>query len=326
MAPGAPAPLRGTGTLPARNLGRLFRDALPPALLNAAMAEADRIAGVEENYWMPRSDVLRACHATPAQPAGDLAVAEMVAAALYERVLRPHGLLGEDSGWSGAEWWAQTYETPGDGLAFHFDKDEAAMAERGEMRTPLVSCVVYLAEEGEGKPRLGATMVLDQAYDHEAEAAVPETSARCVLVWPSLGNVLVFDGNLAHGVTDSANLEDTRRTLLVNWWAERPENVPRPASDVLRSQGMATTRKRDVHWLREGREAAEVSVAAMDVGKSYPPSVALLFASAAETCGVDIDRVAAVRVDHAGWNPVMIESPDGKTIPLALMPAEAPCP
>jgi len=306
-----------------RNLGRVFRDALPPALLEAAMVEADRIAGVEENYWMPRSDVLGACAAGGGCERRALGVAERVAAALYERVLRPHGLLGEEdsnASWSGAEWWAQTYETPGDGLAFHFDKDEAAMAARGQMVNPLVSCVVYLAEHGEGRPRLGATMVLDQAYDQAAGAAVPETSTRCLLAWPVAGSALVFDGNLAHGVTDSANLKDTRRTLLVNWWAARPESVPQATPDALRARGMATVEQTgEADWLREGPEPTEVSVASMDVGA---PGHAVLLASAAEECGVDVDSVAAVQVEHAGYHPVMIESPDGQTMPLALVPAE----
>ena len=101
------------------------------------------------------------------------------------------------------------------------------MKETGVMRHPLLSCVLYLNDAAEcGLPPLGATLVMEQRFDAETQRGVPEPSRRDVLVWPSPNALLVFDGELAHGVLDSASRR-VRRSLLVNWWREQPRNVGR---------------------------------------------------------------------------------------------------
>ena len=62
----------------------------------------------------------------------------------------------------------------------------------------------------------GPTLVMDQHFDTEEWAAVPEVSRRAILVYPAHNQMLVFDGGLAHGVMDSNN-KVIRKTLLVNW-------------------------------------------------------------------------------------------------------------
>ena len=64
--------------------------------------------------------------------------------------------------------------------------------------------------------------MIDQLYDATTRSAEPETPTACILCWPCKGNILVFDGGHAHGVLESANVEDIRMTLLVNWWSEQP--------------------------------------------------------------------------------------------------------
>ena len=100
-------------------------------------------------------------------------------------------MLDGPGGWQGAEWWGQVY-TPGAGLRFHFDKDEAAMAATGLMRNPVWSSVLYLNPEsdcnpqpgpaGGPPPRLGATLVMNQTFDPAAAAAAPEPFRQAALV------------------------------------------------------------------------------------------------------------------------------------------------
>ena len=52
----------------------------------------------------------------------------------------------------------QVYE-PGKGLDFHFDKDETLMKERGKMRHPHVSSILYLTGSLHS-PRLGKKTIL----------------------------------------------------------------------------------------------------------------------------------------------------------------------
>lgn len=119
------------------------------------------------------------------------------------------------------------YHTPGSGLAFHWDKDEAQLVETGVMRHPLLSSVLYLNDAEEcGPPRLGVTMVTDQTFDAETGEGTPDPCRRTVLAWPTSGALLVFDGALAHGVLDSRS-SVVRRTILVNWWSAAPTGVRR---------------------------------------------------------------------------------------------------
>ena len=137
--------------------------------------------------------------------------------------------------WTGAEYWVQVYRTSpggGSGLAFHFDKDEHALASRGEMRFPLFSTVTYLAENEPGAPWLAPTVVMAQTL--QEGVMTPESPERSLVAHPEHNHVLVFPGNLSHGVLDSNNKGTTRQTLLVNWWVgERPEVGITPRIDPL---------------------------------------------------------------------------------------------
>lgn len=112
---------------------------------------------------------------------------------------------------------------PGAGLAFHFDKDEAAYKDTGTMRHPALSSVLYLTGE-RGRVPQGPTVVMQQRFDNDARCTVPEDPETCCIVWPLRGRYLVFDGSLGHGVLDSA-ARSTRMTLLVNWWTGDPPQV-----------------------------------------------------------------------------------------------------
>ena len=202
----------------------VFDDVLPPPLLARCAAAADALADCEPNFWVPRAA------AEADEPAELRTLAEEVVHSLYGRVLAP--LLPPD--WSGAEWWCQVYNSPGRGLPFHWDKDEAGLCVEGvrSMRHPLFSCVLYLnsEEECEREP-LGATAVLEQRWCNESARTIPDTSRSTILAWPHHNRLLVFDGELSHGVLDATRGGATRRTLLVNWWAgAAPTGVSRPSA------------------------------------------------------------------------------------------------
>ena len=194
----------------------VFDNALPPDLLAHCAAASDTWAACGPNFWVPLD-----C-ATSTDDSQYHTLAEQVVASLHARILAR--LLPAGS-WSGAEWWCQVYNSPGRGLPFHWDKDEAGLTRDGvtSMRHPLLSCVLYLntADECSREP-LGATAVLEQRWCNATAAAVPPTCRESLFVLPRHNRLLVFDGDLSHGVLDADAGGATRRTLLVNWWAGDP--------------------------------------------------------------------------------------------------------
>ena len=103
---------------------------LPAA--RAPQAEAQALSE-QPNYWLPLEALARQEGGQPRPTAAERAVRHLYRALVAER-------LAGDPRWrpgaAGAEYWVQVYRG-GRGLGFHFDKDEAALRGRGEMRTPL---------------------------------------------------------------------------------------------------------------------------------------------------------------------------------------------
>ena len=200
------AKVPGGAPPPRRTRGRGERAA-------GAAAGAGALAALP-NFWAPRGALEGG--AAPRGP-GEAACRD-----LLQRVMEP---LLRGHAWTGAEYWVQVYRTypgGGAGLAFHFDKDEHALASRGEMRFPLFSTVTYLAENEPGAPWLAPTVVMAQTL--QGGVMTPESPERSLVAHPEHNHVLVFPGNLSHGVLDGNNKGTTRQTLLVNWWVgERPE-------------------------------------------------------------------------------------------------------
>jgi hypothetical protein len=207
----------------------VYEDALDQDVLQQLTAQSDALAAIEPNFWLPRSAV------EAGAPAARTLV-ERAVQQLHDRLL--HHML--PAGWTGAEWWCQVYDSPGRGLPFHFDKDELSMATDGSLRHPLLSCVIYLnsaAECGADEP-LGATAVLEQRW--VGGRAQPEPSRKAVVVWPRARRVLVFDGELSHGVLDWVPGGAVRRTLLINFWdGDAPGGTGRPDADAfVRAHGL----------------------------------------------------------------------------------------
>jgi hypothetical protein len=68
----------------------------------------------------------------------------------------------------------------------------------------------------------GPTVIVNQRYDSNTGLIEPEDPTTTALIFPEKGSYCVFDGELAHGVLESFS-QETRMTLLINWWAERPK-------------------------------------------------------------------------------------------------------
>ena len=74
----------------------------------------------------------------------------------------------------------------------------------------------------DGTAFAGPTVILDQHYDTQQGKAVPDSPYRTALVYPLKNNYVLFDGRLGHGVLDSTSAQP-RMTLLINWWADKPQ-------------------------------------------------------------------------------------------------------
>jgi hypothetical protein len=118
---------------------------------------------------------------------------------------------------STAEWWAH-WRPHRAGAPLHFDSASADVAAGGDevdgMSTPLVSTVLYLSGDGVG----GRTLVTDQRW------ASCELATTGVLISPSENRLLLFEGDLLHGVVPAAEPQTrsgesaVRTTLMVALW------------------------------------------------------------------------------------------------------------
>jgi len=218
------------------------------------------------NYWIPRECMGRENSAVRNVHGGLRELAEHAVDVLFKRCVEPLLARGgiEAGEWAGAEYWAQVY-TGGRGLEFHFDKDEHAMKTRGEMRTPILSSVLYCTGTGStacGKSKSwrdalqSPTIVTDQHFDAEKGVPVPASPTSSTMVFPKENRYCVFGGNCGHGVLDSGN-EDERITFLVNWWRQKPESIQRcPENEVLSDDAGAARVEKAMQSLVLGRKNA----------------------------------------------------------------------
>ncbi|MCA1826029.1 MAG: 2OG-Fe(II) oxygenase [Myxococcales bacterium] len=174
-------------------LVRVIDGALPDALVTRARRAIARLGSerLRESYfttfWLARA-------ALPAN------VIEECVLALARKVR---------SKCAGYEWWigrAYAHRMP---IEFHFDHD----VKGGSVRNPLVSTVFFF-----NSVRGGRLAVTDQTLSN-IEADRLET------VKPRRNRYAIFRGNLFHGVLAGPRGR-LRITLVVNFWARRPTEVP----------------------------------------------------------------------------------------------------
>ena len=129
----------------------------------------------------------------------------------------------------------------GDGVGFHWDKDEDLVDAQALIVTPHVSTVTYLTDHGaptlaldKGTPQLAG----DDAVASEGGAPLYHTPIRRgALSFPKVGKHFQFDGGWLHGALASlvpdAALGRTRITFLCNiWLGHRPVGIQRLPAEV----------------------------------------------------------------------------------------------
>jgi hypothetical protein len=196
----------------------VIEDAAPTALVARAARLFARVGaermkeGYWTTFWMPHG-------ARPAHAFEALAVA-----------LRPHALAAAGAGASkiaGSEWWLGRSYTSHIPVGFHFDLDVKG---KGAVRYPVLSSVFFF-----NRVRGGQLAITDQRPDARGEAT-PAEPTRLETVAPAPNRYALFDGRLFHGVLDANGHVPgrplkmppgrMRRTLVINYWAARPSDVP----------------------------------------------------------------------------------------------------
>jgi hypothetical protein len=138
---------------------------------------------------------------------------------------------------AGVEWWLSRMSTTDVRVDFHQDRDERLALRTGRLVHPRVSSVLFL-----NRVRGGALAVTWQPPDPNNPSMAPRRLDDLTLVAPRPNRFVIFDGKLTHGVLDTDNqIPDRplpgrvrqRRTLVLNWWAARPTDVPRWAETRL---------------------------------------------------------------------------------------------
>lgn len=178
--------------------------ALPDALVARARAAVSRLGAerFKESYfttfWLPRGDA----------PANVIEEA-VLALARHARVRC-----------AGMEWWIGRTYTTDVPIEFHFDEDVKGR----RRRHPLVSSVFFF-----NAVRGGQLAITDATPGRAPE--------RLEAVTPRKNRYALFAGNLLHGVLDRDGRTPTRPlpgprgrlrvTLVINYWAAPPSNVPR---------------------------------------------------------------------------------------------------
>lgn len=122
---------------------------------------------------------------------------------------------------AGCEWWVQRLLPGGrTNIALHWDKDECEASQKKYLTHPSLASVFYLSDAG------GPTIVLPMRVpspEQQGRDVVPPGSD-AFACFPAENRLLTFQGDLLHGVLDEPwPIDGARLTLLVNWWADKPQ-------------------------------------------------------------------------------------------------------
>lgn len=82
----------------------------------------------------------------------------------------------------GGKYWYQ-YRGPGDGVGFHYDKDEGMASDQMIMRFPMYSTVTYIAPKG------APTIILNQTIIKNGNVEVPAVPDQAWFVYPKVNKV-----------------------------------------------------------------------------------------------------------------------------------------
>ncbi|GBG34951.1 Hypothetical Protein FCC1311_111742 [Hondaea fermentalgiana] len=146
---------------------------------------------------------------------------------LRKAILEPRGLVEKVRY---AEWWVHRRDAMS-GHQLHWDTDEHRLKTGRGLHHPIYSTVFYV-EAGAGTP----TLIMDRTYANAEDLA----STQGWLVHPDENRLVVFDGQLLHGVVPrvgGASNGLTRLTFMVGFWGEDvarlPCNMSMPSANML---------------------------------------------------------------------------------------------
>jgi hypothetical protein len=149
-------------------------------------------------------------------------VVEEAILALRPRVPVRRGLVG-------VEWWLSRMHTTDVRVDFHQDRDEKLALKGGPLVHPRFTSLLFM-----NRVRGGALAVTRAPPCEDNPSLAPDTD-EFDLVTPRPNRFTCFRGDLTHGVLDARNqipdgkLPGTSRlrvTLVMNWWHQRPTDLP----------------------------------------------------------------------------------------------------
>jgi hypothetical protein len=130
----------------------------------------------------------------------------------------------------GVEWWLSRMRTSNVQVDFHRDLDTERLQRTGVEVNPTVSSLLYL-----NRCRGGLLAVTTAPPNPKNDALAPDEHDFDV-VEPTPNRFAFFRGTLTHGVLDANNCIPGRRlptephfrlAIAINWWHQRPLDVPR---------------------------------------------------------------------------------------------------
>jgi hypothetical protein len=130
---------------------------------------------------------------------------------------------------AGVEWWLSRMRTTDVRVDFHQDRDEKLALAGGPLVHPRYTSLLFM-----NRVRGGALAVTRAPPCEDNPSLAPDTDA-FDLVMPRPNRFVYFRGDLTHGVLDARNqipdgklpgASRLRVTLVMNWWSQRPMELP----------------------------------------------------------------------------------------------------
>jgi len=219
-------------------MGSVFRDVLPPSALAMLL---DEVISLEDSDYEPPDDPRAFTSGSYWCPVNQ---PDFKPRNLVERYIDGLARLEafrhavDVTRMAGAEWWIQAQDPDEAPKGFHTDCN-IYMSDSGAItRNPDVASVFYLRGTGgacttlfmTGCSSLGGCLGPTAIFAQRSASSelVPAEPPAAAVVFPSPSQLMLFSGDLHHGVLWAAATQyhtDTRYTLLVNWWCQRPRAV-----------------------------------------------------------------------------------------------------
>jgi hypothetical protein len=199
----------------------VFRDVLPPSLLQRLVAAEHRPNKEETSFWLPVDDGRLPPPITAAEEAVHYIFDTLVPLPI--------------EGLCGLEWWLHSRD-PTTYMHMHFDRDEGFFRRCQLMRHPVLSSVFYVNSAG------GPTLVVNQHASVDFKILDPVSPLDGVSCSPRTNQILFFPGDRLHGVLPAPpefrregytfvrdlahpSVASERVTLMINFWT-RPLEDP----------------------------------------------------------------------------------------------------